>query len=375
MDNMLKSPVRYSLRTRTPIKPVAAPPPAPPPTARKRARPAASSKTPTPKKTTRKRAFSNPTNTTKRNASTKEPSPETMETPDAAELSSEDEAYTPDQRTSPAAMPPPNVRRSTTSDVPVRRGPGRPRKDGSMPQPRNPLRAPLPALSTTLSARRTAGAIVTFSTASTPAGDSRRLPVNLTKHDPFKVENLTEASRIMQSVAVNGTPNDDRYELMKMSDALKMCGYELGVVNPGTGAVDEVYQIISWAVRAAGPSGPTHPPPGLSEEGRGVLLKCFATVGRRIREESRDMAAYHRRHALRKLALAEKQKQKQQQQQKVEGEMEDVETEAEAGKNKPAHRRNPLRIPGPLVDIWREPYKKSHDNEPAAGHDSQVSDA
>ncbi|KAJ1934464.1 hypothetical protein GGF37_006354, partial [Kickxella alabastrina] len=254
MDNTLKSPVRYSLRTRTPIKPIAAPPPAPPPTARKRARPAASTKTPTSKKTTRKRAFSNPINTTKRNASTKEPSPETMETPDAAELSSEDEAYTPDQRTSPAAMPPPpNVRRSTTSDVPVRRGPGRPRKDGSMPQPRNPLRTSLPALSTTLSARRTTGATVTFSTASTPGGDSRRLPVNLTKHDPFKVENLTEASRIMQSVAVNGTPNDDRYELMKMSDALKMCGYELGVVDPGTGAVDEVYQIISWAVRAAGP--------------------------------------------------------------------------------------------------------------------------
>ncbi|KAJ2502469.1 hypothetical protein IWW47_002991, partial [Coemansia sp. RSA 2052] len=51
----------------------------------------------------------------------------------------------------------------------------------------------------------------------------RRLPVHLSKHDAFRSDQLDDALRIMQAVPVDG---DDRYEMKKMADAVRMCGYE-----------------------------------------------------------------------------------------------------------------------------------------------------
>ncbi|KAJ2470212.1 hypothetical protein GGI02_003077 [Coemansia sp. RSA 2322] len=199
--------------------------------------------------------------------------------------------------------------------------------------------------------------------------DLRRIPVHLTKHDAFRTEQLDEASRILQTVPVTRSSNDDRYELMKMSDALKMCGYELGVVDPATVPLDQIYRLLAWAVHAPGPQSPAHPVPELCEEARTLLLRVFASIGRRIREETKDMAAYHRRHVLRKLMQASATSPDGQE---TAGAMED-EDEAKSPRESAVHRRNPLRVPGPLVDIWKSPYKKAAGGED--GHESPVSDA
>ncbi|KAJ2550891.1 DNA-binding transcription factor yap1, partial [Coemansia sp. RSA 1933] len=171
--------------------------------------------------------------------------------------------------------------------TPTRRGPGRPRKGEEL---RSPPRG---------------GASVP----TTPAKRSweiRRIPMHLTKHDAFRTEYLEEAVRIMQQVPVSGTANDDRYEMMKMCDALKLCGYELGVVDPTTEPFFDVYRMLAWSVHSSGPNGgPAHPPPPISDEAKSILLRVFASIGRRIREETKDMAGYHRRHVLRKLMLAD----------------------------------------------------------------------
>ncbi|KAJ2839429.1 hypothetical protein J3B02_006306, partial [Coemansia erecta] len=249
------------------------------------------------------------------------------------ELSTEDENFNLKTKAVKAESKTPGA--SSGSLVTPRRGPGRPRKDASA-RPR------------------------AEEGSSRKSWDIRRIPVHLTKHDPFKAENLFEAMHIMQQIPANGTLNDDRYELMKMSDALKMCGYELGVVYSDTEFINEVYRMLSWAVHAAGPNGPSHPAPSLSDEARDVLLRVFASAGRRIREETRDMAGYHRRHALRKLMLARANRQ------------ENI-VDEDGASNKDSnlvHRRNPLKIPGPLVDIWRVPYKKSNANDGNESHGS-----
>ncbi|KAJ2726410.1 hypothetical protein GGI07_000548 [Coemansia sp. Benny D115] len=350
MEDQSKTPAaggRYSLRTRTPVKPVA-PPPAPvtPTSARKRGRAATSKQTQQAPPRARRRATSIPAPTksappppTARRRSTARGRITVQEdivdeTPDAAELSSEDEAYSPNEQDENT------VKKASPPSTPLRRGPGRPRKDGLVSARKTP--------------RHSRGDLHPGDSSATPSRksfDLRRVPVHLTKHDPFKTENLEAAINIMQSVPVNTTANDDRYELMKMSDALKMCGYELaeleGIEN---NLFNEIYRMLSWAVHAAGPNGPTHPEPPMSEEARTVLLRVFSSLGRRIREETKDMAGYHRRHALRKLLLA--------------GRMDS------SVKDAVVHRRNPLRIPGPLVDIWREPYKKTNDGNESPGSDA-----
>ncbi|KAJ2356090.1 hypothetical protein GGF43_002291 [Coemansia sp. RSA 2618] len=218
---------------------------------------------------------------------------------------------------------------------PVRRGPGRPRKQAHE-GPATPARR---------------------------SWEVRRIPVHLTKHDAFRAESLDACAHILNAIPVEELSSGERYEQMKMSDALKMCGYELGASTSGTEPVQEVYRLLSWAVHAAGPNGAVHEAPVLSDAGRTVLLRVFAAMGSRIREETRDMAGYHRRHALRKLILAES-----------EAPAAD-EDDAPVSPRGAAHRRNPLRIPGPLIDIWKEPYKKSADARNSAEHESQASDA
>ncbi|KAJ2808734.1 hypothetical protein H4R20_000679 [Coemansia guatemalensis] len=246
------------------------------------------------------------------------------------------------------------TRRSTTP----RKGPGRPRKNG----------------------RKSLGDI--NSTPTTPAkkaAEARRIPVHLTKYDAFRSEQLEEAARIMQNIPVgNDSPTADRYELMKMSEALKMCSYELGVVDLATEPISEVYRLLSWSVHATGPLGASNPPPPLSDAAKSVLLRVFASIGNRIREETKDMAGYQRRHALRKLILADSSETPRSPSTAptVTGADEEIGTPTtpKSAKEQATHRRNPLKIPGPLVDIWKEPYKKSvADYE--AGHESHASEA
>ncbi|KAJ1724013.1 hypothetical protein LPJ61_005781 [Coemansia biformis] len=141
-----------------------------------------------------------------------------------------------------------------------------------------------------------------------------------------------------------------------MCDALKMCGYNLDVANLGSAPISEVYHLLSWAVHPAGPCPP------LSATAKGVLLKVFASIGSRFREETKDMAAYQRRNALRKLIQASEASQKD----------DDDNDAAARSPSDPAVRRNPLKIPPPLIDIWKEPYKKATNS---AGHESPGSDA
>ncbi|KAJ2079501.1 hypothetical protein H4R24_003734 [Coemansia sp. RSA 988] len=242
--------------------------------------------------------------------------------------------------------------------VTPRRGPGRPRKNE----------------------RKSAGDF--SSTPTTPAkkaAEARRIPVHLTKYDAFRESQLEEVSRIIHSIsASNDSPTADRYELMKMSEALKMCSYELGVVDLATEPINEVYRLLSWSVHATGPLGVENPPPPLSDAAKSVLLRVFASIGNRIREETKDMAGYQRRHALRKLILADYSEMPwtPSTAQAMTGADEELGslTTPKSSKEQTAYRRNPLKIPGPLVDIWKEPYKKSvADDE--AGHESHASEA
>ncbi|KAJ1841997.1 hypothetical protein LPJ73_005937, partial [Coemansia sp. RSA 2703] len=265
-DQNPQAATRYSLRTRTPVK--ASAPVLPPPTStpRRRSRPSeAAQLAKTTSKNgsitkTRNRASSVPSSkrrastTSRRTQATRDqtptPSTDNEETidddgADAAEMSSEDEEFSPEPDTPTQAH---KKRAMSTAATTPRRGPGRPRKDGSAKRSR------------------------ADDSSSRSAWDTRRAPANLTKHDPFKVENLAVATRIMQQIPVKGTPNDDRYELMKLSDALKMCGYELGVADVGAEHLNEVYRMLSWSVHAAGPNGPAHPPPPLSEEAKNDLI-------------------------------------------------------------------------------------------------------
>ncbi|KAJ1732363.1 hypothetical protein LPJ72_003457 [Coemansia sp. Benny D160-2] len=244
--------------------------------------------------------------------------------------------------------------RGGVAGTPTRRGPGRPRKGEEY------HRAP----------RAGVGA----SAPTTPAKKSweiRRIPVHLTKHDAFQAEYLEDAIRIMHQIPVNGTANDDRYELMKMCDALKLCGYELGVVDPTTEPFFDVYRMLAWSVHPAGPNGSAHPPPPISDDARSMLVRVFASIGRRIREETKDMAGYHRRHVLRKLMLADCAEQPSARSPSIDTAVGD--SASRTARENAMHRRNPLKIPGPLIDIWREPFKKSAaDND---DHDTQMSDA
>ncbi|KAI9502320.1 hypothetical protein BX070DRAFT_227147, partial [Coemansia spiralis] len=237
--------------------------------------------------------------------------------------------------------------------VPARRGPGRPRKGEES---------------------RAAKASGTPTTPAKKSWEIRRIPVHLTKHDAFRPEYLEEVIRTMQTIPITGMPNEDRYELMKMSDALKLCGYELGVVDPTTAPFFEVYRLLSWAVHAAGPNGPAHPSPPLTDEAKGILLRVFASIGRRIREETKDMAGYHRRHVLRKLMLAESMEADRASSvpMAMDDEYDAEYAESRTPREQPVNRRNPLKIPGSLIDIWRELYKKNTEND---GHESQTSDA
>ncbi|KAJ2157374.1 hypothetical protein GGF46_004550 [Coemansia sp. RSA 552] len=186
----------------------------------------------------------------------------------------------------------------------------------------------------------------------------RRVPsLHLTKYDAFHPEYLDDVARIFQGTQQQLGSDEltgDRYELMKMSDALKMCGYELGLVNMTvTEPFYEVYRLLAWSVHSAGPNGMVVPaPPPLSEPAKNILLRVFASIGSRIREETKDMAGYHRRHMVRKLVHMDSR-----------GSPPRSASVGEELSNTPkdqlVQRRNPLKIPGPLVDIWKEPYKKA----------------
>ncbi|KAI9471529.1 hypothetical protein LPJ78_002433 [Coemansia sp. RSA 989] len=322
---------RYSLRVRTPAKPtqpevVATPAP------RKRARKPTSSSRKTGRVTTPSRGrgrgrASNRASSRARNVAHEETSEESSDEMESLDEEVEDFGRNKD--------PEANYVDEEESEQPQRRGPGRPRK--SM-EPNT--------------ARR--------------SWEVRRIPVHLTKHDPFCEEYLEQVARILGKIPVNELANGERYELMKMADALKMCGYELGVADEDTESIQQVYRLLSWSVHEAGPGGITQlPPPPLSDAAKTVLLKVFASIGRRIREETRDMAGYHRRHALRKLILAD-------------GMDSSIDDESMPGTpispKGVAHRRNPLRIPGPLIDIWKEPYKRTMGSRNSADHESQVFD-
>ncbi|KAJ1755580.1 hypothetical protein LPJ69_005051 [Coemansia sp. RSA 1752] len=336
---------RYSLRTRTPAK--ASPPTVHTPAPRKRARTIGSS---------RGRGSSTPLRGRGRGrgGSTRGRS---TKTPESSQESSSDSSSNEEEDEEVEDFDPkntdPNATYKINEETPVRRGPGRPRK--------TPHGADTP--------RRT--------------WESRRTPVHLTKHDAFRPEYLDAASRILSQVPVETAPGD-RYEQLKMSDALKVCGYELGVADVGSEPVQEAYRVLAWCVHAAGPSA-AHAVPPLSEAGKTVLLRVFASIGCRIREETRDMAGYHRRHALRKLVLAgaegqggETPRENEAQSGSVhetqngsvyetpqglghetQGLAHETQGSANGSLRGAALRRNPLRIPGPLIDIWKEPYKKT----------------
>ncbi|KAJ2498721.1 hypothetical protein GGH96_004079 [Coemansia sp. RSA 1972] len=334
---------RYSLRTRTPAK--ASPPTVHTAAPRKRARTVGSS---------RGRGSSTPLRgrgrgrgNSSRGRTTKTPE-SSQESSDSSSNEEEDEEV---EDFDPKNADPNATYKMDEPETPVRRGPGRPRK--------TPNR--------TDTQRRT--------------WESRRAPVHLTKHDAFRPEYLDAASRILSQVPVESAPGD-RYEQLKMSDALKVCGYELGVADVGSEPVQEAYRVLAWCVHAAGPSA-AHAVPPLSEAGKTVLLRVFASIGCRIREETRDMAGYHRRHALRKLVLAGAEGETPREGEAQSGSVHETlngsvyetpqglahdmqglahdtpQGSANGSLRGAALRRNPLRIPGPLIDIWKEPYKKS----------------
>ncbi|KAJ2483202.1 hypothetical protein IWW56_000550 [Coemansia sp. RSA 2131] len=355
---------RYSLRTRTPAK--ASPASVLTPAPRKRARTVGSSRgrgssTPLRARGRGRGGSTRGRTTTKSDESSQESS---------SDASSSNEEEDEEVEDFDPKNPDPNATYKmdeTVDAAPVRRGPGRPRK--------TPNR--------TDTQRRT--------------WESRRTPVHLTKHDAFRPEYLDAASRILSQVPVESAPGD-RYEQLKMSDALKVCGYELGVAEAGSEPVQEAYRVLAWCVHAAGPSA-AHAAPPLSEAGKTVLLRVFASIGCRIREETRDMAGYHRRHALRKLVLAgaegmgcetpreggeaqngsvhETPQGSAQETQGLGHEMQGLAHDTPQGSANgslrgSALRRNPLRIPGPLIDIWKEPYKKP-ETRTSMDRESQVS--
>ncbi|KAJ2059611.1 hypothetical protein GGI17_004313 [Coemansia sp. S146] len=362
--------VRYKLRTRTPVKtePLAEIPTTTTP--RKRGRPSLAStqsnklpvlsSTPTRGRGSRGRGRGRGRGSgrtaTARTGSDGDES-EAGVLPDMAEMSSEDEEYDPTGER--GAVESLGVRRGGFDlppllvDAPVRTGRrGRPRKSlgiaGTTPgRGMRDLEDRVGDLALATPARR--------------SWEVRRIPVHLTKHDAFRSEQLDDAARVMQMVPVNDM-DGDRYEMKKMSDAIKMCGYEL---HPTSVAMDEIYRLLSWAVYAPQEAS-APPPPEMGDDARGLLLKVFADVGKRIREETKDLAAYHRRHVLRKLLLAE-----------AAGPssadaVEEDEERSPKGEHA-VHRRNPLRVPGPLVDIWKlPPSLKKADANGDDGHESDV---
>ncbi|KAJ2318990.1 hypothetical protein GGI00_006494, partial [Coemansia sp. RSA 2681] len=179
----------------------------------------------------------------------------------------------------------------------------------------------------------------------------RRLPVHLSKHDAFRSDQLDDALRIMQAVPVDG---DDRYEMKKMADAVRMCGYEeqqrassSSSFSSFSHALDDVYRLLAWAVHGA--TGAAEQPE-IGEEAKALVLRVFADIGRRIRVETVDLAAYHRRHVLRKLLLAEAAGPATATAAAAEPHAAE-ETMEEVGSPRSehaVHRRNPLRVPGPL---------------------------
>ncbi|KAJ2693838.1 hypothetical protein H4218_005875 [Coemansia sp. IMI 209128] len=356
------SKARYSLRTRTPVKPE--PLPASPAftTPRKRGRPSfatlPSNKLPlipgTPARGRgrgrgRGQGRGRGRLTAARTGSDGDES-EVGVTPDAAEMSSEDEEYAPVDG-EPLSL---GARRGGADLAPlivdgtVRTGRrGRPRKSvgvaGTIPgRGMRDLEDRVGDLALATPARR--------------SWEVRRIPVHLTKHDAFRTEHLDDATRVMMTVPVNDVEGD-RYEMKKLSDAIKMCGYEMHSTSV---AMDEIYRLLAWSVYAPHEGGVV---PEVGEEARGLLLRVFAEVGRRVREETKDLASYHRRHVLRKLLLADAVSPPE--------ESNDVDEEKSPRGEHSVHRRNPLRVPGPLVDIWKMPPspKKA---DVTGGHESDA---
>lgn len=161
-----------------------------------------------------------------------------------------------------------------------------------------------------------------------PKREYRRQAHHLTKHDAFRPSQLALVAQQLQEQVPRGEEDEDRYELMKISDSLKVCGYQL---NQPTNELEEIYRLLAWSMHPGAVEAPD-----LSAKARDSLLRVFGEVGHRIREETDGMAGYHRRHVLRKLLVPK-----------------------EGGT-----RRNPLKIPGPIVDIWKDPHssKKVNNN-------------
>ncbi|KAJ2705577.1 hypothetical protein H4R19_005108 [Coemansia spiralis] len=313
---------RYSLRVRTPKTEARPPtPPAATPTRRKRAQPATSGQRATPAK---RRGPGR--KATGRRGGARAADTEASASDESGVDEDEDEevmVYGTKQR-----HPDANYSASEESDGPGRRasrGPGRGRRSEKH--------------------------------GSTPA---RRAVPALTKGDAFSPGLLEAVEEIVRGMAGSEQAEAEKYEQMKMCDALKMCGYSLDVANLGSAPISEVYLLLSWVVHPAGPCPP------LSATARGVLLKVFASIGSRLREETRDMAAYHRRHALRKLLLASEAPPRD------DADHDGGNDDEGLSPKDLALRRNPLKIPAPLVDIWKEPYKKAASG---GGHDSPASDA
>ncbi|KAJ1720914.1 hypothetical protein LPJ61_006107, partial [Coemansia biformis] len=83
---------------------------------------------------------------------------------------------------------------------------------------------------------------------STPARkgvEKRKAAPNLTKYDAFNSGYLDAVAEILSSLAVDDQANAEKFEQMKMCDALKMCGYNLDVANLGSAPISEVYHLLS----------------------------------------------------------------------------------------------------------------------------------
>ncbi|KAJ1674510.1 hypothetical protein EV182_003136 [Spiromyces aspiralis] len=176
-----------------------------------------------------------------------------------------------------------------------------------------------------------------------------RIPVNVTKHDPFRIENLKAISDLLTMIPTIGSEHDERHDMLKMSEAFKMCAIENLANVPDPSALSEVYMLLAWSLHSARPRNPeagdTVPePPAISDAARNILIKIFTLIGDRIREETTEMASSCRRHAARKLYIKSNM---------VKGTLsEDMAGSPEAMEID--ERRNPLGISTYLTDVYRQ---------------------
>ncbi|KAJ1916955.1 hypothetical protein H4219_003480 [Mycoemilia scoparia] len=250
------------------------------------------------------------------------------EFPDAAQLSSEGEDYMPEK--------PIEINTPTTG------------RRGRPPGSRN---------KTTITRKRMSAPI--DSLVETPAKKFRqssynRIPVHVSKHDPFSLENLDKVVNIMKSSPITTSEHDERLETMKMSEALKICSNENMENVPDGDAISEVYMLLAWAVLNTKPNdsqnNTSNPPPTLSDAAKSIVLQIFSAMGHQVREETTDMAGSCRRHAARRI-LYKIHQQQDASTNKGEGE---VSHNLEQFADSVEDRRNPLGISNYVTDVYRQ---------------------